>query len=216
MEECVPRAYAGEVKRVYCEKDFFLNLPPMPGAIKALNEIASRGYIVHICTRPVLSPYCVQEKYEWVRKHLGEEWMTRIITTNDKTVCRGTLLIDDHPNICGSRFPSWRQVIFDQPYNRNRTDLPRLTSWNNWERLFAEELTYAPKTNPIKPEKLSLLPRGKRRYSIIRNLSWSQQGNSFGVPEPKTPLTTLAPITEKNIELESITKNEPTDITVDA
>jgi len=120
MEECVPVEYAEEVKRVYSEQGFFLNLPPMSGAIVALNEIASRGYIVHLCTRPVLSPYCVQEKYEWVRKHLGEEWMTRIITTNDKTVCRGTLLIDDHPNIRGSRFPSWRQVIFDQPYNRYR------------------------------------------------------------------------------------------------
>jgi len=83
--------------------------------------------------------------------------------------------------------------------------------------LFAEELTYAPKTNPIKPEKLSLLPRGKRRYSIIRNLSWSQQGKSFGISEPKTPLTnSLESSTEKRTTLEGITENEPTEVTVDA
>jgi len=142
--------------------------------------------------------------------------MTRIITTNDKTVCRGTLLIDDHPNIRGSRFPSWRQVIFDQPYNQNRTDMPRLTSWNNWERLFADELTYAPKHNPIKPEKLSLLPRGRKRYSIIRNLSWSQQGKSFGAPEPKTPLAAIMETTKKCAPLDGIAENEPTDVIVDA
>jgi len=181
MEECVRKEDAEEAKAMYTSKGFFLNLPPMRGALDAISEIASRGYIVHICTKPVLSPYCVQEKYEWVRKHLGEEWMTRIIMTHDKTVIRGTLLIDDHPNIRGSRFPSWRQLIFDAPYNRHRTDLPRLSSWSNWEKLFAEELLFAPKPPPIKAEELAKLPRGKKRYSVIRNLSWSSQmAKSFG------------------------------------
>jgi len=175
MEECVPPEYREEVQKIYSAEGFFLNLPPMTRGLESIREIAERGYIVHICTKPVLSRYCVQEKYEWVRKHLGEEWMTRIITTHDKTVCRGTLLIDDHPNIRGSRFPSWRQVIFDQSYNTHRTDLPRLKSWDNWEKLFMEELVFAPKTNPIKPEKLAQLPRGGKRWNAIRNLSW----NSF-------------------------------------
>jgi len=157
----------------------------MPGGLEAIREIAERGYIVHICTKPVLSSYCVQEKYDWIKKHLGEEWATRIVTTHDKTICRGTLLIDDHPNIRGSRFPSWRQVIFDQPYNRHRSDLPRLKSWDNWEQLFAEELTFAPKTNPIKSEKLSQLAQRKKRWSVLRNISWNSLRNQELSPPPE-------------------------------
>jgi 5'-nucleotidase len=200
MELCVGEGYAEEAKAIFNEKDFFLNLPPMPGAIEAINAIAARGYVVKICTRPVLSPFCAQEKYEWVRKHLGPEWVPKIIMTCDKTLVSGALLIDDHPNVKGERFPSWRQVLFDAPYNKENTDLPRLTSWSHWERVFDEELLFAPKSNVIKKEELSKLSVGKSHFNVIRNLSWPMLG---GIKT--SPATTQSPPSSGSPQLVSAT-----------
>jgi 5'-nucleotidase len=179
MEQCVGEGYSEEAKSVFYQKGFFFNLPPMAGSLEALHAIVSRGYDVKICTRPILSPYCVQEKYAWVEKYLGSQWMEKIVMTSDKTIVIGSLLIDDHPAMKGSRVPSWRQVIFDAPYNRGRTDLPRLNSWDQWEKLFEEELLFAPKLSKAsnKKEELIKLPVGKRRMAVIRNLSWPNREN---------------------------------------
>jgi 5'-nucleotidase len=223
MELCVGDGYTEEAKALFHEKDFFLNLPPMPGAIEAINAIASRGYIVKICTRPVLSPYCAQEKYEWVRKHLGPEWVPRIIMTCDKTLVSGALLIDDHPNAKGERFPSWRQVLFDAPYNKENVDLPRLTSWENWERIFDEELLFAPKSAVIKKEELSKLSVGKSHFNVIRNLSWPMLGRNFSSPPPTqespsssgSPLVSASPPADSASTDSPSTSNDTSNVTTD-
>lgn len=46
--------------------------------------------------RPVSSP-----QYRWVEKHLGPQFVERIILTRDKTVVLGDLLIDDKDSIQG-------------------------------------------------------------------------------------------------------------------
>jgi hypothetical protein len=37
----------------------------------------------------------------------------------DKTLIDGDVLVDDRPTVTGTRSPTWRRVIFDQPYDRN-------------------------------------------------------------------------------------------------
>lgn len=45
-------------------------------------------------------------QYRWVEKHLGPQFVERIILTRDKTVVLGDLLIDDKDTIQGrSPFP---------------------------------------------------------------------------------------------------------------
>ena len=43
------------------------------------------GLRLYICTSPVKhSVYCAQEKIEWVKKHLGQEWVDALILCQDK------------------------------------------------------------------------------------------------------------------------------------
>jgi len=41
---------------------------------------------------------------EWVKQHLGESAVRRMILTHDKTMVNGDLLIDDRPSIKGNLF----------------------------------------------------------------------------------------------------------------
>lgn len=121
------------VREVMDELDYFY-LDPIPGAIEAVQSMREYGHEVMICTSPWLSnPSCLNDKIDWVCKHLGEGWEDRVIITKDKTIMLGDVLIDDKPNIKGHTTPTWTQVIFDQPYNQDRQDLPRLRTWDDWD-----------------------------------------------------------------------------------
>ena len=59
--------------------------------------------------------------------------MSRIIISTDKTTVRGDVLIDDKPIITGSMQPTWRQLMFDAPYNRAQQPAARICRWADWE-----------------------------------------------------------------------------------
>jgi len=144
MEACVPDSFRDEAMRLYHSEGFFRGLPEMAGGCAALKALAAKGFRVFLCTAPVLSStFCAQDKFEWVRAHLGPEWMSRIIMTTDKTTVRGDVLIDDKPKITGAHHPVWKQLLFDAPYNRNITDRPRLTQWGEVETMLEAVLLSA-------------------------------------------------------------------------
>ncbi|NXU85376.1 NT5C protein, partial [Xiphorhynchus elegans] len=140
---------AAKVASVYESPGFFLKLDPIPGALEAMQEmIHMQDTQVFICTSPLLKyEHCIVEKYKWVEKHLGPEFVERIILTRDKTVVAADLLFDDKDTIqglntvpklaggwgvppAGSSFapfpspgaepnPSWEHVLFTCCHNRH-------------------------------------------------------------------------------------------------
>ncbi|KAK3588973.1 hypothetical protein CHS0354_043142 [Potamilus streckersoni] len=133
------------VAKIYKTKKFFLNLPEIEGAVDAAKMLAKmEGVDVFICTSPIEKyKYCLAEKYEWVDKHLGPEWVGRIILTKDKTMANGHLLIDDKVDITGAiERPSWEHVVFSANHNM-KTDIGkrrRLDNWTNgdWKELIED------------------------------------------------------------------------------
>ncbi|HSG45878.1 MAG TPA: hypothetical protein VLA72_22285 [Anaerolineales bacterium] len=133
----VRRQYPDELKslvtEIVREPGFFRDMMPVAGGKEALSEMEDMGLEVYICTSP-LSAYknCVLEKFEWVDRVLGSDWVNRIILTKDKTLVKADYIIDDKPEITGvESTPSWEHIIYDRPYNR-QVDRIRLT-WNNWK-----------------------------------------------------------------------------------
>lgn len=114
---------------------FYLNLPPVSGAIDAVKQLVETGNQVIICTTP-FSQYenCVLEKYQWLEKYLGRDFTRKIILTRDKTLIRGDILIDDKPEITGIAQPEWEHIVFDFPYNRHVSGKRRIT-WENWKEV---------------------------------------------------------------------------------
>merc|ERR1719189_1840801 len=90
MERCVPADRYSEAVELFRSEGFFRSLPEMAGGVNALQDMVRKGYEVLICTAPVAeSRYCTREKWDWVREHLGEEWLKRLVLTMDKTSVRG-------------------------------------------------------------------------------------------------------------------------------
>lgn len=123
------------VAEILLEPGFFREIMPMDGAREALLEMERLGLELFICSSP-LSAYrnCVLEKYEWVEKFLGADWVKRLILTKDKTLVKADYLIDDKPEITGAEtVPAWEHILYDRPYNRG-ANRKRLT-WANWKEV---------------------------------------------------------------------------------
>merc|ERR1712048_439663 len=146
IEKCVPADKYQEAVALFESEGFFRGLPEMCGGVSALNRLITSGFEVMICTSPVAnSRYCAQEKWEWVREHLGDAWLKRLILACDKTTVRGDFLIDDKPSITGSQQPLWTQILFDAPYNK-LVELGcrrRLHRWDDVEAVLSDDLTGA-------------------------------------------------------------------------
>lgn len=132
--------HKAELNDIYAQKGFFENLPPIDGAITALQTLLDNGLDVRICTAPIRAyRHCVSEKFAWVERYLGAEWTKRIILTKDKTWVRGDVLIDDKPVITGSLIPMWEHWHYLQGYNEH---LPgKKVVWTDKES-WAELLTF--------------------------------------------------------------------------
>ncbi|NWH86659.1 NT5C protein, partial [Aegithalos caudatus] len=131
-----------KVASVYESPGFFLDLDPVPGALEAVQEMFHmQDTEVFICTSPLRKyEHCVVEKYKWVEKHLGPEFVERIILTRDKTMVAADLLFDDKDTIQGAEpRPSWEHILFTCCHNRH-VQLPaprrRLRSWaDDWKAI---------------------------------------------------------------------------------
>lgn len=124
-------AEKGIIRLIMQEPGFYRRLEPIPGAKQALKAALKAGHDVRIVSSPYISnPTCASDKIDWIVRHYGSHWASRLILTNDKTVVHGDFLIDDKPSVTGSMEPTWQHVVFgDYAYNRNVPGL-RISAWS--------------------------------------------------------------------------------------
>lgn len=136
IEDDYPKHLNEKIQEILRAPGFFRDLPPIEGAVEAIQAMAQcERYSVFICTSPLLeSKSCITEKYEWVERHLGKKFLKRIIVANDKTLVRGTFLIDDKADITGIGAPEWEHLLFERPQNRHATGKRRV-NWQNWKEV---------------------------------------------------------------------------------
>jgi 5'-nucleotidase len=119
------------IKEIMTAPGFYRNIKPIPGAKQALKAALKAGHDVRIVSSPYISnPTCASDKIDWIVRHYGSRWASRLVLTNDKTVVRGDFLIDDKPEITGAMEPTWEHVVFgDYAYNRHVPGL-RISAWS--------------------------------------------------------------------------------------
>ncbi|XP_015991700.2 5'(3')-deoxyribonucleotidase, mitochondrial isoform X1 [Rousettus aegyptiacus] len=133
---------------IWESENFFIDLEPLPGAVEAVKQMANlENTEVFICTSPIkMYKYCPYEKYAWVEKHFGPDFLEQVVLTRDKTVVSADLLIDDRPDITGKwpaagaePNPSWEHILFTCCHNRHVQLQPpsrRIHSWaDDWKTI---------------------------------------------------------------------------------
>lgn len=134
-----PKEHRQKLFDIMYSQQFFASLPAIPGGREALEQMDAMGWEVFLCSSPLLSNKTgASEKYAWVEKHLGADWLGRLILAPDKTMVQGDILIDDRPEITGAATPTWEHVLYDHPYNRHVNGKRRLT-WENWKHVLTTE-----------------------------------------------------------------------------
>jgi len=119
------------------KRGFWETLPLIDGAKEGVEKLQQQ-FDVYFCSTPYLhNPLCAKEKLHWVELHFGKDMVKRTILTHDKTLIQAGALIDDKPYIEGAIKPSWKHIIFDQPYNQNKNGL-RLLSWQHLNELLPQ------------------------------------------------------------------------------
>lgn len=106
---------------------------PYPGAaeaVGALREVAD----VFVVTAPFRTAHWIHERTTWLERHLGFA-ASQVIFARHKHVVRGDVFVDDKPDHVrawdrGRRGCDGRGFLWDQIYNRDATDLPRLHGWD--------------------------------------------------------------------------------------
>lgn len=148
FENCYPEEYSEDILEITRGIGFFENLPPLPGAVEALKQILEDDeFDAFLCSTPdsdTVSHVGFTEKARSVEKHLGRDWLRKLILTHDKTMVQAHYLIDDKPNIKGIMDPSWDQIFFSHGYNQESRGL-RLNNWAEWPELKKQILsTFGP------------------------------------------------------------------------
>jgi 5'-nucleotidase len=105
------------------KQGFFLNKPPIAGAIESF-KLLSSYFNCQIVSTPVWSNvHCWSEKRIWVGQHLGEHATKRLTLTHNKQLFIGDYLIDDmfrhgvdeftgeHIHFGSEKFPDWNIVV---------------------------------------------------------------------------------------------------------
>jgi 5'-nucleotidase len=121
---------------------FHESLPPIEGAMDALQQLDHDGFDAYILTWPWLGHRsCAGEKLNWVRDKLGSYWEKRTIISANKVLVRGDLLIDDRPDAAkhgNGHDPSWQHILFtneDWPFRPHLSDHPATHRMHGWAEL---------------------------------------------------------------------------------
>jgi 5'(3')-deoxyribonucleotidase len=103
---------------------FWLDLPPLPGAIETVKELQAK-FDVYILSAPSIhNPISYSEKRLWVEKYFGYDFCDRLIISSHKGLNKGHYLIDDYVDGRGqedfegellhfgsAKFPNWITIL---------------------------------------------------------------------------------------------------------
>lgn len=133
-------ASCGEEIYKYLTPDFFASLPPLPGAVEAINDLKKNFTIVVVTASP--NAESMGAKAVWCQKHLGLG-LHNFMAAKKKYLVQGDVLIDDSPkNIkqYKEHNPTKKVFTIAYPYNedcRNIVDL-YAQSWADTENAWIE------------------------------------------------------------------------------
>jgi 5'-nucleotidase len=113
------------------EPGFYRQLRAKPGAIQGIRTLHKIYDIVFVSAS---EHYGYADKYRWIEENLPFLEKNNLILTHRKDLVIGDILVDDGPhNILAS--PSQIKIVFDQPWNRQLTNYPRVSNWKQLTNL---------------------------------------------------------------------------------
>jgi len=117
------KGYMEATGETHHDERFFLDMPPMEGAVEAINKLNERYEIIFCTTAPWSVPSSGMDKRIWIDKYFPEIGYKSLTTTHRKDLQIGEYLIDDrtkngagefrgeHIHFGTYKFPDWESVL---------------------------------------------------------------------------------------------------------
>jgi len=108
---------------------FFRKAPALPGAVAGLKALHDAGHNIVILSSPS-GPISAGEKLEWLAEHLPFLPSKQIMLANLKTLVKGDVLIDDHPQTLLDYSQAWPEALaigIKYPYNKHLLEAKLVT-----------------------------------------------------------------------------------------
>ena len=137
LRDIIPTECRQAAEDIVHSRDFFSNLPVMPGAQEVLRKL-SQDNEVFITTAAMEVPNSFDSKYKWLLEHFPFLSPMNFVFCGAKHIIAADYLIDDNAHHF-KRFKG-EGLLFDAPHNRNVTGHRRVKNWQEIEQLFAHDL----------------------------------------------------------------------------
>lgn len=137
MHKCGMLQQLGAAK-VYAylqQPGFFYNAPALPGALEGLKQLIDLGHDVYIASSPS-SSISAKEKFDWLAEKAPWLKTEKIFLANKKTMIRGDVLIDDHPDTALDYSRAWPDslpIAIGYPYNIHLANHPNVVIAGNYD-----------------------------------------------------------------------------------
>lgn len=106
--------------------NIFRILPALPKAIEGLKYLIRKGHKVQICSAATKNQ--IEGKLAWLHFYVPEIKREDIFFTENKSIMEADFMFDDAlHNLYASSCKT--PVIFNQPWNQNNRDFPRVYDW---------------------------------------------------------------------------------------
>lgn len=120
LESETIKEYEGRLDEI---PGIFSLMDPLDDAIESFEKLFSKFDTYVLSTSPWENPSAWSDKFQWIKKHLGEAAHKRLILSHHKNLNRGDYLIDDrtkngadkfigeHIHFGSDKFPHWQAVV---------------------------------------------------------------------------------------------------------
>ena len=132
LEDITEYQLPEDMLRLIYRKNFFLELPPMPGAIDGMRTLGKHHDII-IASSPSEDGEIAKEKMVWTTIWLPE-FLPHLHLVHRKDRLIGDAMVDDCPEYLES-FDGVR-IVRDMPYNRHLTFDERVNGWDDILEVF--------------------------------------------------------------------------------
>lgn len=128
--------YTDDINDIIYSRGFYDSLPLVESAVNGLRRIIKNDMEPVICSTPLDSDFCIDDKLSWINRELvpvfGKNILHSAEFTLDKSLSEGLVLIDDNPNLEKHVSAGWEQILFLHDYGRDKV-APRYTieNWND-------------------------------------------------------------------------------------
>ena len=145
LTKAYPKLKAKEIRAHVDDPDLYTHLPVVLGAKKAVKWLYENGFkLVAVTGRPDV-PGMQEVTKRWISRQFGKYIRdVQFVDSKDKAFVLAQMdvgiAVDDNPNtVRQATQMGVRCVLFDQIYNWNDRDLPRMLSWNHLIKALKEE-----------------------------------------------------------------------------